>query len=172
MTKVEEWRPLQIGKGTIGDIINQPVNSSHHVDVKEKYLDDLAPLSSISTENDFSTASIQRLQGPNLTGDILRAGCKNYAEMALKILQKCPVLDFDNLVRIVEEASELEIREQLAEYLFQENGIVYLDPQTNELILKSEFVVPEYYEALQVGSDPFIEKQMSWIKRPPQAIDP
>ena len=111
------------------------------VEIKEKYLDELAPLSSISTENDFSTASIQRLQGPNLTADILRNECKDYSEMALKVLQKCPVLDFDTLVRIVEESCELTVRDQLSEYLFQENGIVYLDPETNELILKSEYIL-------------------------------
>jgi hypothetical protein len=68
--------------------------------------------------------------------------------MALKIMQKCPVLDFETLVRIVEEVSQLKVREQLAEYLFQENGIVYLDPQTNELILKSEFILPQHSESI------------------------
>jgi hypothetical protein len=164
--KVEDWRMLQIQKGNINDIFSKLNISEKQVEIKDKYLDELAPMSSISTENDFSTASIQRLQGPNLTADILRNECKDYSEMALKVLQKCPVLDYDTLVRIVEESSELKVRDQLAEYLFQDNGIVYLDPETNELILKSEFIIaPDDTKTQLVGEDPFIEKQMSWIQK-------
>lgn len=53
-----------------------------------------------------------------MTADILRNECKDYSEMALKVLQKCPVIDFQTLVRIVEEAAEVEVRDQLSQYLF------------------------------------------------------
>lgn len=56
--KPDPWKPLEIVKGDISEIISLPQDNNSKVEVNEKYIDDLAPLSSISTENDFSTASI------------------------------------------------------------------------------------------------------------------
>jgi len=58
------------------------------------YLKNLAPFSSEATDKDFSSSSLLKHKGPNITGEILANEAKNdWKKMILLILQRCNVIN-------------------------------------------------------------------------------
>ena len=71
-------------------------------------MEKLAPLTDTFYENDFSSSSLLKNKGPNLTSEMLfNEFGDNYKGMIQKILQKSQIIDLDALFRILSEACEL-----------------------------------------------------------------
>lgn len=119
----------------------------------EDYLRKLAPLTTESDENDFSTCSLQKDNGrPNLSAEYLANSCKgDWRQMCMRILQKQPIIDFAQFWRVFTNAFKTkknlqgQLLNQVLQFLFDDHGrradvlmskssescLTYVHPTTN-----------------------------------------
>ena len=85
------------------EALGQAAQSKYEIVPQDVYLDKLAPMSSDARESqDFSTASLLKFEGPNLTSEILCQECgSDYKKMVMMILQRCQIIDLKTLLRIL-----------------------------------------------------------------------
>eukprot|EP00347_Sterkiella_histriomuscorum_P010732 403375132 len=104
---------------------------------KQEFQDLLAPFD--NTE-DFSTSSLQKNKGPNLTIEFL--ALLPFQQMLETILRKAGIIDFERLVRILTNACKLSKQQMLSHHDLLNlllTKYCYLTQDTYMLILKSDF---------------------------------